>query len=382
MTPTKASTARASSSPANNLSKASDASLRSSRQQLPTIAGSPSVGPVNVALQPQPVYLSSANGNASGYGSIREKDTPTKIPRVAGRTSTTSSPQSSFKGPSSMVHTRRGSLNVSSMSNVSSNNTEVPPSPQNSSFANDFGVLDSSELGHKSGTATHAVTMTPRSAAVRASPQSVSRVPRQSAIPPAPSTVGSKRAIPRDSLYTGLRKPSTTSITSLSAATQEVNSVSSSTATLIQNSTPSANRLSTISPSKSAKALHPKSNLPTPRIVSSSGTSAVLHNGSPSSSRQSFSTPSPSPSLLDEDEIAADEEMMAYIRRTQARKLANGARQEDLDEMLKFPEPIPPVPSSSPAGKVVFTTMLDTRDADKGFIPSSYPQEQSGCSLI
>lgn len=70
---------------------------------------------------------------------------------------------------------------------------------------------------------------------------------------------------------------------------------------------------------------------------------------SPSVSQQSFSTPSPPP--IDEDELVGDEEMLHYIRRQQAKKLAHGATQEELDEMLRFPEPLPPVPPSSPAGQ-------------------------------
>ncbi|KAG8853390.1 hypothetical protein FRB96_008180 [Tulasnella sp. 330] len=359
MTPTKSSQARSIPSPANNLNKASDASLRMSRQQLPTIAGSPSVGPVGAPPSTQASSMSmqyassmATNGaNMSMNGAMREKDTPTKIPRVAGRTSATSSPQSTWKGPSSTAtHVRRASLNNSSMSNVSSNNTEVPPSPQpqTTSFVSDFGVIETSEPGAKSGTITHAATAAVRGSSTRSSPQSISRAPRQSGIP-ASSVTSSKRPVPRDSLYSGLRKASNTSITSLSAATQEVQPVSSSTAALVQNSSTSSHRLSTLSPSKSMKMLTPKMSLPAPRIISSAANTSAHQNGSPSSSRQSFSTPSPSPSSLDEDEVMGDEEMMAYIKRTQARKLANGAKKEDLDEMLRFPEPLPPVPPSSPA---------------------------------
>ncbi|KAG8726990.1 hypothetical protein FRC10_006514 [Ceratobasidium sp. 414] len=52
---------------------------------------------------------------------------------------------------------------------------------------------------------------------------------------------------------------------------------------------------------------------------------------------------------VDEEELAGDEEMMAYIRRLHARKLASGAQREELDDMLKFPEPIPPTTGFTPA---------------------------------
>lgn len=45
--------------------------------------------------------------------------------------------------------------------------------------------------------------------------------------------------------------------------------------------------------------------------------------------------------------------MVQYIKRQQARKLANGAKKEELDEMLRFPEPLPPIPPSPPTGELI-----------------------------
>ena len=90
--------------------------------------------------------------------------------------------------------------------------------------------------------------------------------------------------------------------------------------------------------------------------LSGSSTAPNFHqqqqqSGSPTSHRQSISTPSPVPSTDDEDEILGDEEMMQYIKRTQARKMAHGASREELEELLKFPEPLPPGRPSSPTSK-------------------------------
>lgn len=331
MTPTKATMARTQPSPASQMSKASDASLRSSRHQLPTIAGSPSVGPVtgHAVSHVAPSTSLYASATATANTSYREKDTPTKIPRISGRNSTTSSPQSTHRNPATMTSSRRMSLNNSSMSNQSSNNTEVPPSP----LISDFGVIEQAEVGVKPGSGVPT-----SSTARRTSPSSVSRM--KTGIPAA--SLSSKRPVPRESLSYGgnLRKSSTNSVTSLSTAVSEAPSAAASHTT-------ASSRLSALSPSK-IKMLSPKVSLPAPRLISNSATTPSLRNGSPSSGRQSLSTPSPVPSNVDEDEILGDEEMMAYIRRTQARRLASGARQEDLDEMLKFPEPSPPVPPSSP----------------------------------
>ena len=49
--------------------------------------------------------------------------------------------------------------------------------------------------------------------------------------------------------------------------------------------------------------------------------------------------------------MLGDEEMMQYIKRLQARKLANGAKKEELEEMLRFPEPQPRGHPVSPSGR-------------------------------
>jgi dual specificity tyrosine-phosphorylation-regulated kinase 2/3/4 len=65
-------------------------------------------------------------------------------------------------------------------------------------------------------------------------------------------------------------------------------------------------------------------------------------------------SPSPAPSSIDDEEAQGDEEMMHYIRRQQAKKMAAGATQEDLDELLNFPEPLPPGTPSTPQGLLCF----------------------------
>ncbi|TIB04422.1 hypothetical protein E3P94_00281 [Wallemia ichthyophaga] len=71
------------------------------------------------------------------------------------------------------------------------------------------------------------------------------------------------------------------------------------------------------------------------------------------SSRSSSNTPitakvKPPRQKEDEDSAAADEEMLAYIRRSQARRLAAGAKLSELEAMLAFPEDVHPTPRMSP----------------------------------
>ncbi|KAF8334206.1 kinase-like domain-containing protein [Cantharellus anzutake] len=155
----------------------------------------------------------------------------------------------------------------------------------------------------------------------QSSPASLSKVSRQLVAPPS-----AKKPSPRDSAV-GLRKSSAPATTG--------------GASLVPSE--SHSRFSGLSPSKSLKLLSPRISLATAK------TSPSTTPGTPSGSgRQSASTPSPAPSSADDEELLADEEMVQYIKRQQARKLAAGAKKEELDEMLRFPEPLPPVPPSSP----------------------------------
>jgi len=50
--------------------------------------------------------------------------------------------------------------------------------------------------------------------------------------------------------------------------------------------------------------------------------------------------------------------MLQYIKRQQQKKLAHGATQEELDALLRFPEPLPPTPPQSPSGEYLFVLVL------------------------
>ncbi|THH32485.1 hypothetical protein EUX98_g1683 [Antrodiella citrinella] len=178
---------------------------------------------------------------------------------------------------------------------------------------------------------------------------STSRVPRQIATANSGSTSstvnGVVRKSNRDSMSFGIRKSSTGSVASFS-----------STAPVHQQQQQAeiqppvqSHRFSALSPSKGLKLLTPKMSLPAPRASGSSNQTIQQVMASPSSSRQSLiNTPSPAPSSVDEEELLGDEEMMQYIKRQHAKKLATGVSQSELDAMLKFPEPKPPVQPLTP----------------------------------
>lgn len=210
---------------------------------------------------------------------------------------------------------RRASLNVGGLMPGS---TDPSPTPGESSF-NEFGVIDN---GDKS--ASKPVAASQRQS-VRSSPSS--RVPRQ--VTATVSATATPRKSNRDSVSFGLRKASVGSVASTSSVAPSE----------------SQHRFSALSPSKGFKMLTPKSMAAS---RSSASQSAQQGNNSPSSSRQSLSTPSPAPDSVDEEELLGDEEMMHYVRRQQTKKMANGAGQKELDDLLSFPDPMPPGQPSSP----------------------------------
>ncbi|KAJ8699713.1 serine/threonine protein kinase, CMGC, dual-specificity [Pleurotus ostreatus] len=323
-TRTPSSSSRLMSQTASSLAKQSDSSLRG-RNQLPTIAGSPSVG--TVATNSSQTLREGREGpppTSSNTNSGLAKETPTKIPRISSRTSTTSSPP--LKGSASTLVNRRASVNVTAGSSLN-------PSPTGFS-TNEFGVMDNGE----SQTPKNMAGPT-RHGSIRGSPStaSTSRVPRQVSAPSGSGSTGvTPRKSNRDSIsFSGLRKSSTGSVASTTSAAAAGEQVSS-------------HRFSALSPSRGLnKLLSPKISLPSSR--SSNSSSAQRNVASPSSSSQSLSTPSPVPSSIDEEELLGDEEMLHYIRRQQAKKLASGSTQEELDELLCFPEPIPPATAMSPS---------------------------------
>jgi dual specificity tyrosine-phosphorylation-regulated kinase 2/3/4 len=309
------STSRLTSQTASSMQKQSDASLRSTRNQLPTIAGSPSVGTTaHASKEPKELPPPASLNTSSGYS----KETPTKIPRISSRSSAiAASPP--LKVTSSTVNNRRQST--------------LSTSRNTSPSTNEFGVIEAS------GDQPSSVVKSRASPSVVAAP----RLPRQASQTSSNSGSTLPRKSNRESIsFTGLRKASTGSVHGTSTASTSEASTSH-------------HRFSGLSPSKGLKLLSPKISLSATRSSNSSSTQNIHQTlNSPSSSRQSLSTPSPVPSSVDDEEALGDEEMLMYIKRQHAKKLAAGATQEELDEMLKFPEPIAPAEPVSPTGKLGF----------------------------
>ncbi|KAJ6594411.1 kinase-like domain-containing protein [Mycena capillaripes] len=307
-TPTSAtrtvSSSRLTSQTVSSMQKRSDSSLRT-RNVLPTIADSPSVGTSGSSKEP----LSSSLSNSV---SSMPKETPTKIPRMSSQTSTTGSPMR--KGA---FDSRRFSATVGGVS------SSTNPSPTGMA-TDEFGVVMEGEDNQAKSGPT-------RIASGRGSPAtaSTSRLPLRQSSSGTTASTSSSSVLTRNSL--SIRKPSTSSVTSGST-------------NAAAESSSSHHRFST----RGLKLLGPKI-APSSARASNSTSSIQRIDDSRSSSRQSESSPSPDPSFVDDSEALADEEMMQYIRRQQVKKMAAGASQDELDELLNFPEPLPPGNPSTPA---------------------------------
>jgi dual specificity tyrosine-phosphorylation-regulated kinase 2/3/4 len=72
--------------------------------------------------------------------------------------------------------------------------------------------------------------------------------------------------------------------------------------------------------------------------------------------------------VIDEDERQGDAEMEAYIRRSHAKKAAAGVSQKELDEMLRFPEPVPPSKAYSPRqAEALYSNLLSNYELQEMF---------------
>ena len=139
---TTAASSRATSQTISSMQK--QAEPRSNRQQLPTIAGSPSIGNATSRSHTAPrVHREHSGSSAPPVAQVSvesngSKETPTKIPRISSRSSTVTSPV--LKSSSSLLSgSRRISLNGTI-------NNSFDPSTQNDDASTDeFGVLDAKE---------------------------------------------------------------------------------------------------------------------------------------------------------------------------------------------------------------------------------------------
>ncbi|GAA5877772.1 hypothetical protein JCM16303_000232 [Sporobolomyces ruberrimus] len=371
----------------------------SMRAHLPTIAGSPSAR-VPVTTSESVAGSRTASQEHSPAGTPPPKShTPTKIPRLGRIGTLTSSPKprpsrsnspepatvankgawrrsSSFGGPGD----KSNPLTASLASIASATPQSTDRTPEFGSVNRDPGLqlgektlstrrrLDS-DAAPTSGIPRSKSTTTTTFAAARDPLSSSTSSSRQgSALPRAarrPSVVEEEKRATSTSTATSIPiaatpvRSSQPRLSSLSASAPRSSAThapsdsglssakrvplnASETNTLPRRtSLASSTATDSISSSKSSRTLSTKGIIPT--RISKSSSSQTTARLSPSGTESGRSS-SASQREVDEDEVRADEEMAAYVRRQYSKKLSAGMSEDAIRKMFEFPDPTDPLP--------------------------------------
>lgn len=286
----------------------------SSRPNLPAIAGSPSVRPV---------------ASSTSLRAVPPSATPTKIPRIVSSRTNLASP--SMPPPAVPLPSSRGHLSTASASARTTSNTG---SIGDLTRLSEFGAINGAGVRQTTSGAHRNHLLAPMSSR----PEPKRQFARPAEIPVRRDQPGnmppSRRNLPQP--------PSTVTAMTVSAAAKRTSrDVRPPLSRRGSKDTPSdkessSGEATTIKPSKS---LHSKLSVPAaaPRIPSSSSV------GAPGLGlrKSSLVTESPSVSPDQDDEAAADAEMVAYVNRRRARR-ASGNKKDDLADVNDFPEDIEP----------------------------------------
>lgn len=354
-------------------------SVRSLRNQesaakgnLPTIAGSPS--------SHQPVVESSSSYSISTLSSTdahSKPNTPTKIPRLQYRTAVADSSAISRASEAQSEILPTPKRRASHFGTTSDSSTRAPsyattsnqlPSETELFSTVDFGT--SREPGLALGERSLATrrrlgsndSQIPRSRSTT-TPSSSIRLPKEGSTSVVSSRAGtvlprsfgteettSSNATPRLSSGTPRLPAAAPEPTHPLNVARRVSKVSEGpTLAPVRRSSALSNSASESLPSaRSSRAISTKMG---PPVRTSRGTTTPAMSPAPSDSSRSVSSTSQNAPTVSEEEMRADEEMSAYVRRQRTKKLAAGMSAETIQKMFEFPDPTTPIPPLSCRGE-------------------------------
>jgi dual specificity tyrosine-phosphorylation-regulated kinase 2/3/4 len=307
----------------SNLRTGPAATMQTSRSGLlPSIAGSPVVQSKSKAASPSP---STRRTQARTLSSA----TPTKIPRMASRTSLVNS--IGLPGPSAPMPTKSGTAYSLP---VSRERTVTGPAAVSGSMLAElgYGTVDKSRVGTrllaKNGTmdlprTDQSPTSVSSQTTIIASGKPAETQKRDLPLPPddavPASTNRTNKALPRDLSAGSLRRTSLTGPNTGNGAS------------------PAA------TPSKTDRI---------PSRLAVPGYARIPHSSSASNlSGRSSRSQSPQTSVLDEDEMKGNDEMASFFRRQKAKQARGEIKSTEIEAMLNFPDPMAPGNELSPHGK-------------------------------
>ncbi|GAA5836262.1 hypothetical protein JCM9279_002242 [Rhodotorula babjevae] len=400
--PLKASGPKLSSAPASSLNTPRTRTSRlqdSVKANLPTIAGSPST---HGLLGAGSSASSSTDPSPAGTPPPKSQ-TPTRIPRLNARASPTSRSLIGKPGP------RRVGSFSSQLDGQLSASVSSAQQQHNENDLGEFGIVASSHQGGAAATSTtstrrrldsEATSQIPRSRSSTSRASSASRAPSASLEPASSSSrigtvVPRERRAPATATELDKRPPAATPlrtaqarVPSLSASSSRLSSSQrasadvsgASSATTVtgsaRRSLPKPGELSsstsrrTSAPAQSAdpassarstRTLASKMAIPT-RVSKSTTGSAHPSAGATDSGRSSAA----SGTYVDEDEVRADDEMAAYVRRQWSKKVAAGTPEDTVRKMFEFPAPTDPLPPLNPDDAVsLYSRYLSPYERDE-----------------
>ncbi|CED82604.1 kinase-like protein [Phaffia rhodozyma] len=311
---------------------------RVSRANLPIIAGSPSVVPMNG------ISSVAASGTIPSSASFTRMidATPTKIPRIASRQSrqtttpvtTTSSAPSAFSGSKKageMATTSSDSSYTRSDSNLSDFGVGASPNEELKTISSGpkATALDTKSGDGEMESSAGRLNGVSASASMSSFP---TRVPRQLPVPP---TAGNASLKANASSAANLRKTSKDMSSLVIKKSQHTPSASTTDLTGYGNTSSASTRV--------VNSKLPSLSL---RLPSSSSSTSLSAPG-PSSRSSSIS-----PSLIEDDEAVGDEEMRQFLKRQKAKKQSTGATSSEIEALMNFPEPTEASPASTPLATI------------------------------
>lgn len=364
--------------------------FRSTRQEsikagLPTIAGSPSkANQPQPALEPLPVRQES-----------REKShTPTKIPRLYSRYTPTdaklppaapvphtiiplrssrrtthaavaisvdSKPESSSTAIAVAQREPGLALGEKSLSSRRRQEVETSQIPRSTSMAAVTGnsVTLSHSQAEPSSTVDRIALRKSQARELLASSQTAAPIPRSFTSGQLTSSASNIRTV--SNAGPGSVTSTLTSARRLLSRSTDGNSLAPSPRRAPVSSTETSASNALIKPSRSVVSGISKLAAPS-RVPKSTLAAPPVNSTLPDSRSTSASSQTISPT---EEEIRADEEMSAYVRRQQTKKLAAGMPADVIQKMFEFPEPTVPQPGMKSRGELGgFFVRLDS-NADR-----------------
>lgn len=335
------------------------------KSALPTIAGSPSVHsnaaskdvgtngatPTRIPRR-QPRSSDSPHSHLSEFGVVEKRSSPSGSSTTQRDHSrrTPSTTATSAPSQSSVLAALARSENQPILAELVAASKRQPFSKRSGS-ANSISSIPRSQSTARSTEASPVDTTSQRKVVPRVeeSPAQTSATSGKSALPRSTRRMSMMTSEPPNQLVPRTPKTSSSTRQTLTERISSSARRSISKPDALAPAATSRRQSEVLASSKSSRSLAAKLSVPASasRMTKSTTTPSLSSlAGTPVSDRSASTSRAQTP--VDEEEVKADQEMAAYVRRQQSKQLAAGTSSRDIKKMFEFPGPIPPI-SGMPA---------------------------------